>query len=49
MLVPTKAEGGKAYFVLKKNLPLLIREGRIQKFRRSEGWLDIDNDQRKNE
>ena len=49
MLVPTKAEGGKAYFVLKKNLPDLIKERRIQKFRRSEGWLDIDNDQRKNE
>jgi len=49
MLVPTKAEGGKAYFVLKKNLPHLIKERRIQKFHRSEGWLDIDNDQRKNE
>ena len=49
MLVPTKAEGGKAYLVLKKNLPDLIKERRIQKFQRFEGWLDIDGDQRKNE
>src|SRR4030042_5296308 len=49
MLVPTKAEGGKGYFVLKKNLPHLIKERRIQKFHRSEGWLDIENDQRKDD
>ena len=49
ILVPAKAEGGKEYFVLKKNLPHWIRERRIERFRRSEGWLDIDNDQRKNE
>ncbi len=49
MLVPTKAEGGKSYFVLKKNLPQLIKERRIQKFHRSEGWLDVENDQRKDD
>src|SRR4030042_3913466 len=49
MLVPTKAEGGKGYFVLKKILPHLIKERRIQKVHRSEGWLDIEDDQRKDD
>jgi len=47
MFVPAEAESGKTYFVLKNNLNRLIRERKIQKFRRSNGWLDIDEDQRK--
>jgi transcriptional regulator with PAS, ATPase and Fis domain len=47
MLVPTKAESGKAYFVLKNSLERLIKERKIQKFRRSQGWCDVDADQRK--
>lgn len=47
MLVPTANESGKTCFVLKKNLSRLIKERKIQKFRRSEGWVDIDENQRK--
>jgi transcriptional regulator with PAS, ATPase and Fis domain len=47
MLVPAKAESGKAYFVLQNNLNHLIREKKIQGIYRSNGWLDIDEDQRK--
>jgi transcriptional regulator with GAF, ATPase, and Fis domain len=49
MLVPAKTETGRAYFVLQNNLNSLIKERRIQKFRRSSGWLDIDENQRKEE
>jgi transcriptional regulator with PAS, ATPase and Fis domain len=46
-LVPAKTENGKTCFVLHNNLNRLIQERKIQKFRRSTGWLDIDADQRK--
>jgi transcriptional regulator with PAS, ATPase and Fis domain len=49
MLVPAKTESGKVYFVLAGSLNSLIKERKIQKFRRSNGWLDIDDDQRKGE
>ena len=49
MLVPAKNENGKSYFVLKNNLERLIEKRKIQKFRRSDGWLDIDEDQRREE
>ncbi len=47
MLVPAKSRSGKTYLVLKSDLEQLIRERKIQQFRRSDGWLDIDEDQRK--
>ena len=49
MLVPAKTETGRTYFVLHNNLNSLIKERKIRKFRRSSGWLDIDEDQRKEE
>jgi len=49
MLVPAKTESGRSYFVLQNNLSSLIKERKIQKFLRSSGWLDIDEDQRKEE
>jgi transcriptional regulator with PAS, ATPase and Fis domain len=46
VLVPAKNQSGKVCFVCKNNLDLLIKEGQIQKFRRSsigsEGWLNKD-------
>ena len=47
VLVPTVNESGKAYFVLKNSLDELIRDRKIQKFRRSNGWLAIDEDERR--
>ena len=47
MLLPAENGTGKTYFVLKNYLAHLIRERRIQRFRRSSEWLDIDADQRK--
>jgi transcriptional regulator with PAS, ATPase and Fis domain len=47
MFVPAEAESGKTYLVLKNNLNHLIKERKIQKFRRSNAWLDIDEDERR--
>lgn len=47
MLVPAKSRSGKTYLVLKSDLEQLIRERKIQQFCRSNGWLDIAEDQRK--
>jgi len=47
LLLPAENESGKTYFVLKNYLTHLIRERKIQRFRRSSGWLDIDADERK--
>jgi transcriptional regulator with PAS, ATPase and Fis domain len=49
MFVAAKSENDKAYFVLKNVLGHLIEEKKIQKFLRSEGWIDIEKDQRKEE
>jgi len=49
VLVPAKTETGETYIVLKNSLNHLIQKRRIQKLRRSEGWLEIDEDQRKND
>src|SRR4030042_443115 len=46
MLVAAQSESGKAYFVLKNSLKDLIENRKIQKFRRSDGWVHIDEDQR---
>ena len=47
MLVPAENGTGKTCFVLKNYLTQLIRERKIQRFRRAGEWLDIDADQRK--
>ena len=47
MLVPVRNRSGETYLVLKSDLEHLIRERKIEQFRRSDGWLDIDEDQRK--
>ena len=47
MFLPAEDERGKPCFVLKSYLTHLIRERKIQRFRRSSEWLDIDADQRK--
>lgn len=47
MFLPAEDERGKTYFVLKTYLTHVIRERKIQRFRRSSEWLDIDGDQRK--
>jgi transcriptional regulator with PAS, ATPase and Fis domain len=47
LLVPAKSESGAGYFVLKNNLERLIKDRRILEFRRSNGWLAADEDQRK--
>jgi len=47
MLIPAESESGKACFVLKNCLTRLIQERKIQRFRRSSEWLDIDADQRR--
>jgi two-component system, NtrC family, response regulator HydG len=47
MLLPTATQTGKTYFVLKSYLPRLIKERKIQRFRRSNEWVDIDADQRR--
>jgi len=49
VLLPAENRSGKMCFVLKNCLTNLIREKRIQRFRRSSGWLDIDADQREND
>jgi transcriptional regulator with PAS, ATPase and Fis domain len=46
-LIPAKAANGVGCLVLKTSLGKLIREGKIQKFRRSSGWLDAGEDPRK--
>src|SRR5512135_2470574 len=48
LLVPAKSERDTSYFVLKDSLDRLIRDRKIQKFRRSNGWLRVDQDQRRN-
>ncbi len=48
LLVPAKRETDTPYFVLKNNLQHLLRQRKIQQFRRSSGWLAVDGDQRKN-
>src|SRR5512147_3325551 len=47
MLLPAESESGKTCFVLKNCLTRLIKERKIQKFRRSSEWLDVDADQRR--
>jgi DNA-binding NtrC family response regulator len=47
MLVPAKGRSGRTCLVLKSDLEQLIRERKIHQFCRSDGWLDIDEDQRK--
>ena len=47
LLVPAKTESDTPYFVLKNHLEHLITERKIQHFRRSNGWLAVDGDQRK--
>lgn len=47
MLVPAESASGKIYFVLKHNLNQLITNRKIRKFRRSEGWFDVDKNERK--
>jgi transcriptional regulator with PAS, ATPase and Fis domain len=46
-LLPTENERGKTYFILKKYLPQLISDRKIQKFRRSSGWVPVDADERR--
>jgi transcriptional regulator with PAS, ATPase and Fis domain len=47
LLVPAKSESDTACFVLKDSLEDLIKERKIRKFRRSNGWLAVDQDQRR--
>ena len=47
VLVPVENEDGKTFFVLKNCLAQLIQERKIQRFRRSTEWLDIDADERR--
>jgi two-component system response regulator HydG len=49
VLVPVKGRSGETYLVLKSHLEQLIKKGEIQQFSRSEGQLDVDEDQRKRE
>jgi transcriptional regulator with PAS, ATPase and Fis domain len=46
-LVPAKSRSGVTYLVLKSSLKQLIRNGKIQQFCRSNGWIDVNVDQRK--
>ena len=48
-LIPAKRENDSPCFVLKQHLQELIKEGRILHFRRSNGWLAVDEDQRKSD
>jgi transcriptional regulator with PAS, ATPase and Fis domain len=48
LLVPAKSEQDTPFFVLKESLDRLIKDRKIQKFRRSNGWLRVDQDQRRN-
>jgi len=47
LLVLAKRESDTPYLVLKNSLDHLIRERKIQQFRRSNGWLAVDEDQRR--
>jgi transcriptional regulator with PAS, ATPase and Fis domain len=47
LLVLARNEHDTSYLVLKNSLEHLIRERKIQQFRRSNGWLAVDEDQRK--
>ena len=47
LLIPAKDPSDSPYFVLKTNLGQLIRERKIKQFRRSNGWVAVDEDQRK--
>jgi len=49
LLVPAENEDGKTCFVLNHYLRQLIRERKIQRFRRSSGWLEVEGDERKEE
>ncbi len=49
MLVPAQSENGRAYFVLKSSLGYVIEKRKIRKFRRSNGWVDIDQDERRDQ
>jgi transcriptional regulator with PAS, ATPase and Fis domain len=49
MLVPVRSEGGNGYFATKHGLEEVIRERKIKEFRRSDGWLAVEGDQRKDE
>jgi len=46
-LVPAKSRSGMTYLVVKSSLEQLIRNGEIQQICRSNGWIDVDADQRK--
>ncbi len=47
LLVPAKREDDASCLVLKNSLQHLLRERKILQFRRSSGWLAVDQDQRK--
>jgi two-component system, NtrC family, response regulator HydG len=53
VLVPTKDERGRLLFVCSKRVDEVIREGKIQQFRRSNGWVRVkgrkDERERENE
>ena len=46
-LVSAKSRSGMTYLVVKSSLEQLIRNGKIQQICRSNGWIDVDADQRK--
>lgn len=46
-LVPAKSRSGMTYLVVKSSLEQLIRNGKIQQICRSNGWIEVDADQRK--
>jgi DNA-binding NtrC family response regulator len=49
MLVPAESDHGKVMLVLKNHLPQLISERKIERIRRSNEWVNIDSDERKND
>jgi transcriptional regulator with PAS, ATPase and Fis domain len=49
MLIAVKTDSGKSYFVLENSLSSLIETRKIREFRRSNGWLSVDEDQRREE
>jgi DNA-binding NtrC family response regulator len=46
-LVPARSRSGKTYLVVKSSLEQVIRNGKIQQLCRSDGWIDVDADLRK--
>ncbi len=45
--IPAESVDGKSHFVLNSALQQLIKNKEIKKFHRSNGWVDVNNDQRK--